>query len=155
VILLSKVEAFRLLVQIPDRLVVSRGVLSEVASAGPGDPGTKALMETSAYQLVDVQAVHPNVAGWDLGRGESEVLSWTMAHRGAVAVLDDRQARAAARNLGVRTIGALGVVVRAKRAGRVASAAVLLERLLGAGLWLSAALVEEAVRLAGEEPRVQ
>ena len=154
VILLAKAEAFGLLAQLPGQLVVPRGVFAEVTAAGPADPGAVALGDPTGYQLVEIAAVHPNVAGWDLGRGESEVLTWALDNPPAIAVLDDRQARAAARSLGVRTIGTIGVVVRARRAGHIVSARAMIERLRAEGLRLGEAIFEEALRLARELPPV-
>jgi len=46
-------------------------------------------------------ALDPEVVEWSLGAGESAVLSLSRA-LGALAILDDREARVAARTLGVR-----------------------------------------------------
>jgi predicted nucleic acid-binding protein len=56
-----------------------------------------------------------------LGAGEAEVICLAAEQPGRIAVLDDMQARSAARNLGIRHTGTLGVLVRAHREGLLAS----------------------------------
>ena len=87
----------------------------------------------------------PEVVEWSLGAGESAVLSLSRA-LGALAILDDREARVAARTLGVRFTGTLGIVVQAARAGRIGSAAPLIRALRAAGLHLSDEAVADALR---------
>jgi predicted nucleic acid-binding protein len=53
--------------------------------------------------------------------------------------------------LGLRTIGLLGVLLRAKSAGLLPSVRPLLDALQrDAGFWVSATLYEQVLRLAGE-----
>lgn len=90
------------------------------------------------------------VASWDLGAGESAVLSWALAHPGTLAVIDDYAARTCAGVLGVPVKGTLGLALLAKQQGRVPSARPLVEELRQAGLYLSDALIRDALSLVGE-----
>ena len=73
---------------------------------------------------------------------------------GRTAVLDDAQGRKCARALGLPLIGALGIVLRAKRLGRITSAAEVLRDLQQAGLHLDQHTIAVALRhFAGEEWR--
>ena len=69
------------------------------------------------------------VAAWDLGAGQSAVLSWAMTHPGTLAVIDDYVARTFAAVLGMRVKGTLGLALLAKQQGRVEEARPLVERL--------------------------
>ena len=72
--------------------------------------------------------------------------------RRATAIIDDREARAAARALGGRFIGKLAVVIRARRERRIPSAASVIADLRRAGLRLDDSLVREALQqFLGEE----
>ncbi len=62
-----------------------------------------------------------SLAAWDLGLGESQVLSWIYQNPGYEAILDDRAAKNAAASLGIPVRGTLGVILLAKREGRVES----------------------------------
>lgn len=91
-----------------------------------------------------------SVISWDLGEGESEVLSYTLSHPGFWAVIDDREARKCALTLGCRCLGTVGVILLAKRRGVVSSAKENLVKLQNAGLWLAQDFVRAICLIAGE-----
>jgi predicted nucleic acid-binding protein len=95
--------------------------------------------------------VVPEILIWNLGVGESEVLSLARADESYVAMIDDRIARNCARTLGIKTLGTGGALVLAKRRGLIPSASIALQKLLNAGLWLSDEIVTLLRRQAGEE----
>ena len=83
----------------------------------------------------------------DEGEAEAIALASELVH---TIVLDDSQARAAARNLGLKVIGTIGILLRAKRGGVIPAVRPVIEELELNGFYLSDALREEALRLAGE-----
>lgn len=78
------------------------------------------------------------------------MLSWALAHPGTLAVIDDYAARRCAAVLRLPVKGTLGLALLAKRRGRVAEAAPLVEELRRAGLYLSDAVIRDALELVGE-----
>jgi len=90
------------------------------------------------------------VAAWDLGQGESAVISFALENPGFWAVIDDREARRCATALHCRHTGTLGIIVLAKRRGVIPTIRGYLERLKEAGLWLSDELVDQVSRKSGE-----
>jgi hypothetical protein len=65
-------------------------------------------------------------------------------------LLDEREGRRRARNIGLNVTGALGILSRAEREGEIKSLSSLLDRLEEeAGFWISAALREQI--LGGSE----
>lgn len=86
----------------------------------------------------------------DLGKGEREVLSLAAEKPGALALLDDAQARRMARHLGVSFTGTLGVLLRAKAAGHLDALAPMVARLRGLGFWLDEPTRAAILELAGE-----
>jgi len=86
-----------------------------------------------------------------LGRGEAEALLLAKELNVRLLVTDDRKARLAARRLNIGCIGLVGMVVQAKRAGKISSVRDLLETIeTKGGLYLSDAVIAEALRLADE-----
>jgi len=81
--------------------------------------------------------------------GEAEAIALAQ-ERGWRIILDDRRARAVAARLGVRVIGTIGALVRAKQEGVIPSLTPLLDALESGGFRLGEALRTEALRLAGE-----
>ena len=65
-------------------------------------------------------------------------------------MLDERAARACDQTLGVRPRGTLGLLVLAKRGGRLTEVRPAIEALLGAGYHLGADLVATVLSDAGE-----
>lgn len=86
----------------------------------------------------------------ELDAGEAAAL-WLAVDRQAEWILsDDRQARAAAEQLGFRVKGTLGILSEAKRRGLVPTLAPLVLQLKAGGVWMSNALIERVLLQAGE-----
>ncbi len=85
-----------------------------------------------------------------LDSGEAEALALAVELAGSRVILDDKKARRVAHQLGVKVIGTVGVLLRAKRQGFIAYVKPLLDELLAADFRISDALYEEALRLAEE-----
>lgn len=85
-----------------------------------------------------------------VGHGEAEALALALEFGDREVILDDRQARRIGRELGLRVVGTLGVLVRAKRAGVVTAVTPLLDELAAAGFHATESLRREALRLSGE-----
>lgn len=147
VILLAKAGVIHLLPSLCAELIVPSGVLAEVQGGRLADAG-----RTSAGRpfLRAVPEQHPALAGWGGGAGEAEVISWALQNPGFVAILDDRAARALAARHGVPVLGSLRVIVKAKELGLIPQARPVLEKLRGAGAYVSDALIDRAIFLAGE-----
>ena len=80
------------------------------------------------------------------------MITITLEGSSHTAVLDDAQGRKCARALGLPLIGTLGIVLRAKRLGRITSAAEVLRDLQKGGLHLDQQTITVALRrVAGEE----
>jgi predicted nucleic acid-binding protein len=142
-ITLSKVGQLELLQAGNRRLVIPEAVRAEVLRGPADDPARKAL--ESDFQAVSYdEAPEPMVLEWGLGNGETAVLSFAKKND-AIAVLDDRTARMAAKVMGIQIVGTLGVVLRAHRTGRIRSAAVVIRTLRDAGLRLEDDLIRKAL----------
>jgi predicted nucleic acid-binding protein len=149
-ILLTRADHLDLLRAAGERVVVPRAVVREIHAYGPADPTAIALSGTDWIEAVDVETMPLDVARWDLGPGESEVLAWALAHRGCEAIIDDHDARRCAATLGVPVRGTLGLVLLAKRRGIVTSARSVIGRLRAAGMYLSDEVIAGALSLVGE-----
>ena len=136
---LSAVSLLDLLDELYDVVVVPEAVVQEFGEPLPswakpaeGDP----LLVSALRQT--------------LGPGEAEVIAVAAQSTNALAVLDDKRARATARAMGVRLTGTLGILLRARREGRLPSMRAAIEVLGRAGFHLSSELKEKACKLAGE-----
>jgi len=92
----------------------------------------------------------PRVAAWDLGAGETAVLSHALVTPPLRAVIDDMDARRCARTLGIPMLGTGGLLVLAKRRGLLTAVGDGIEKLRDSGLWLSDDIVRILKTQAGE-----
>ncbi|MEM9137945.1 MAG: DUF3368 domain-containing protein, partial [Cyanobacteria bacterium P01_F01_bin.42] len=89
-------------------------------------------------------------AAWDLGAGESQVLTYAFSAHNYTAVVDDAAARRCAISLNIPTLGTGGMIVLAKRRGLIPSVKEPIQALRESGLWLSDRLVKILKQQAGE-----
>jgi predicted nucleic acid-binding protein len=149
-IVLFKSQQAELLPQLFTEILVPEGVFTEVTLAGENDAASKALPSVSWVKIVNITNVSPEVAAWDLGFGESQVLSLALTTLDCAAVVDDRAARRCGQSLGITTIGTGGLLVLAKRRGIISSVSPGIQALRDAGLWLSDTVVGLLKQQAGE-----
>jgi uncharacterized protein len=81
--------------------------------------------------------------------GEAEAIALA-AEKNYRLIADDKQARAVAHQLGLRVIGTVGVLVRARQSGELTALKPLLDELELNNFFISPALRAEALRLVGE-----
>lgn len=147
-ILLGKLGRTDLLEGLAQQVWVPDAVYAEVA-AGRDDAGAEDTLGWAQTRRVPDVVLPTSILGWDLGAGESQVLAHCLTGS-YLAVLDDGEARAAAKVHSIPLIGTLGVILRARQAGLISEARPLVERLLESGSYLADDLVRQALAKVGE-----
>jgi predicted nucleic acid-binding protein len=148
-IVLARIGQEHLFQALADEVVVPRAVVEEV-EAGPAEDPARRVVAGEQFPVVDI-APSPEILTWDLGTGETAVLSFALAEPGWTVILDDAAARKCARGFGLSLKGTLAVVVLAKQRGLIPSAADVLRSLLGIGFRLDERVIREALsRTVGE-----
>jgi predicted nucleic acid-binding protein len=149
-IALSKIGRLELLEAPGRRIVLPSAVVDEVLAGPTNDPARNALANGWGAERPPVPP-SPDVLEWGLGAGETAVLSLARSDPGSRAGVDDAAARSCARTLGISAIGTLGVVLGARRTGRIPSASEVLRALRAAGFRLDTAVVARALeQVCGE-----
>ena len=143
-ITLAKIGRLDLLAARDRSVIAPQAVVDEILEGPESDPARLAFEASPPAEIRDAPT-DPAVLAWNLGQGETAVLSLALAE-GALAVIDDREARVSARVLGVRFTGTLGIVIQAVRAAREPAAAPLIHALRQAGLRLGDEAVADALR---------
>nr|VFJ62837.1 MAG: protein of unknown function (DUF3368) [Candidatus Kentron sp. DK] len=110
---------------------------------GPHDDPAAQNLAGARWARRQKTQINPELLAWNLGAGETSVLSFALANPQYSAILDDRAARRCARTLEVPILGTAGILVLAKRRGLIDSVEAGLHRLQTAGLWLSGDLIEK------------
>ncbi|QTN32162.1 DUF3368 domain-containing protein [Akkermansiaceae bacterium] len=150
IIVLAKAGLLDRLLPLGDEVWIPEAVASEVAAARDlGDPASGWIAGNSTL-IHPTTLVSPFLMAWDLGAGESAVISLAVEFPNAVAVLDDLAARRCAQAMGLRIVGTLGLILMAKRAGIIPSASRALDAVVAAGLFISPHHLE-AIRIQAQE----
>jgi predicted nucleic acid-binding protein len=149
-VFLAREDLLEMLPQGGFDVLVPEAVIEEIRAHGLADPTVVAIGRVGWLAAVPAISIPTEVARWNLGPGESAVLALARAEPGAIVVIDDQGARRCARSLEIPLIGTLGLVLRAKREGRIPEARPVVERLRGSGMYLSDQVIKESLALVGE-----
>lgn len=149
-IYLARADLLGLLQLAGDQVHVTDVVAAEILARGDDDPTVAAIREAPWLGEVRAPDIPAVILTWDLGPGESSVLAWALLNQGCRAIIDDLQGRRCAEALGIPLRGTLGLVLRAKRLGRVERARPIVDRLRGAGMYLSKRVADLALAEVGE-----
>jgi predicted nucleic acid-binding protein len=84
-----------------------------------------------------------------LGAGESEAIA-SAIELSTPIILDDKKARTVAEGMGLHPVGTIGILLRAKHEGLIQSLTQTINELEQKSFYVSAAISEQAIRLAGE-----
>jgi len=148
-ILLGKAQELEWLPRLGE-LVIPSAVACELLAGSPDDPARRWLDSPGGRIHVRDQEPLTDILAWDLGPGETAVISWAIRNPGFEAVLDDGAARRCAGVFGIPVRGTLSLVALAKGRGYVPACRPVFARLLQAGLFVSPELVEQVAESVGE-----
>ncbi len=149
-IFLSRVALLEMLQEPGVDVMVPDVVAQEIAARGPGDPTVHEMNRTPWLRVVPAPRTPHTLLPWNLGSGESGVLSLALGDPECEVILDDRAARRCARSLGIPFQGTLSLVLLARQTGRIPTARPVLEQLRRSGMYLSDRVLEMALAHVGE-----
>ncbi len=137
----------------PEGILIPQAVWREVVEQGGERPGAQEVRETD---WISVQNAAPSgirqLLLAELDEGEAEAIALAHEVDADVILLDERDARQAAKRLGLRSLGTIGVLIWAKKNGRLLNLARVLNTLQIQGKFrISRTLYERALREVGEQ----
>ncbi|MFN0276980.1 MAG: DUF3368 domain-containing protein [Pyrinomonadaceae bacterium] len=138
-IVLAKTGYAALLPKLFSSVFVPESVADEIYVAD--DAASRLIAASTWIEKIAVE-VRPEIAGWNLGEGESAVLSFALESPDVRASLDDLAARRCAKVFSIRTIGTIGILLLAKRRALLDSARTAIEEVRDAGLYVSDELID-------------
>lgn len=116
----------------PDGVLVPSAVWREVVEEGRDRPGAR---EISTAKWISMGQIKDNAfvqyLKMGLDDGEAEAIGLAREVNAGLVLLDERAARDVAKGLGLKVLGTIGLLIWAKRAGRVKNLRQLLDRLQG------------------------
>lgn len=149
-ILLGKINRLDLLAALPPSFSIPHAVSLEILAGPAADPAKVWIQAHGSAFVIPDSHISPEILAWDLGSGETAVISLALACSDSICVLDDLAARNCAAVFQVPVIGTLGILLKAKIAGLIPTLKPEVDRLVSAGSMLSDQIIREALYLAGE-----
>ncbi|MGZ9057572.1 DUF3368 domain-containing protein, partial [Methylomagnum sp.] len=116
------------------------------------DATAEKLSKTQGITIRDRPIHIPKFLRNTLDLGESAVIQTALDEAIPTVVLDDLKGRRIAALSGLEVTGSAGVLIQAKKVGRLASVGAALAQLKQRGTWLHPSVVNRALELAGESP---
>ena len=142
-IVLARIGQEQLFQALADEVVIPRAVAEEI-EAGPAKDPARQAVAGGQFPIVDTE-LSPEILAWDLGTGETAVLSFALANPGWTVILDDAAARNCARSFSLSLKGTLAIVILAKQRGLVSSAAGILRSLITSGFRLDERVIRKVL----------
>ncbi len=150
---LAAIGRFELLRKLFGEIHIAHGVWEELNKGGRRHPGSREVENASWVHrrpVSDQTAVA--LLRRDLDLGESETLALALELRADLVLLDEQEGRHAAIRLGLRPLGALGILLKAKRQGEIEEIRSSLDSLRRqAGFFLGESLYRQILEEAGEK----
>jgi predicted nucleic acid-binding protein len=132
-IALEKLNLLTLLCKVYDEIIIPEGVKKEYGELN---------LPCLKIQKPERNLVHLLTKDLNLGIGEAEVIS--LSKESTVnALIDDKQARKIAKNLGLKISGTIGFLLKAEKLGVITEAYPYVEELKKSGFFISDNLLEQ------------
>jgi predicted nucleic acid-binding protein len=148
-ILLHKADIEFLLPALFSSIIVPEGVMKEISVHEEDDVANR-IRTRSEFTICSV-ALEPLVQAWDLGKGETDVISFAYHDPTHLPVLDDSAAKACCRAFGLRTLGTGAILILGKQNGLLGSVREPLELMQAKGMWIADSVIDLLCKRAGEK----
>ncbi len=134
---------------VANEIVVPESVILEINRRDYNDVTVQALEKADWLQSVKIK---PNllIQAWDLGLGETGVLSYALHKTDIKAVIDDGLARKCAETYNIPFLGTLGIILLAKKQCSISKARPVMYELKRHGMYLKESTLNPALVLVGE-----
>jgi len=144
-IALSVVNKLELLEQLYENLYVPQAVFDEVTQVGrPQSDKLRRFLQSK------VNRVELNLTKLGLGLGELEAITLYKKLDAEVLLIDDNRAKKYAVLNGVRVIGSLGVLIKAKEEGYIEQVKPLVEEIMKSEVYISDKLMWKVLEICRE-----
>ncbi len=142
IIAFSRIGRMDILRRLFGEIIIPNAVYEELAIAGKGRPGAVEVTQSSWIHSREVRN-RESVNEFPLGLHKGELEAIALARENGMPLLiDERQGRRVAANIGVTVIGSLAVLANAHREGIIEDTASLVQDFLKSGYWINPDVIE-------------
>lgn len=135
---LAKIKMLEILDFFFGEILVPEVVYRECVGEGGEREDAKEIEKARWIRVVNIQDEELKIAlNVVLDEGESESIVLALEQSADLILLDDYEAREFARTYGLNITGTVGILMKAKKEGKITSLKEELERLRESGFWLS------------------
>jgi hypothetical protein len=149
-ITLAAIDRLDLFAALKAEVHVPATVLDEVGAGASADRADERVRASGRFVFAPDVPITTEVVRWGLDPGEAQAVSQALAMSARGVILDDLAGRRCAQALGLRVIGTLGLIARAKRVGILTEAAPVIAAVRDAGLYVGEQLVRAVLAELGE-----
>jgi predicted nucleic acid-binding protein len=137
-----------LILQIYEDIKVPEAVYAEIVA--PEKPQSDALGAFLAEHVMKVDTTRWVLTAGGLGRGEIEAMALYKQLSADALLIDDHRARIIAEHNQINCIGALGLLLVAKRQGKIEAVSPFIQKLRESSIHYGDDLLNRVLKLAGE-----
>lgn len=148
---LSKIGELTLLRYFFDEIIVPEAVYRECVIEGKEREDAKRIKKAKWIKVARIKNTDLKKAlMMVLDGGEAEAIVLALEKSADLILLDEYEARKVARNYALDIAGTIGVLLKAKYAGKITTVKDALKKLKDTGFWLSGNLYTQILKKAGE-----
>lgn len=148
---LAKIGQLELLPALFAKILIPPEVWHEVTVRGGHLPGADKVRQAAEWLVIQEPDPHlVKSLSILVDEGEAQAIALAQTIEDCTVVLDDSRARKIAERLGIRQIGTVGLLLRAKRRGLTEQIKPHLETLIANGIYIRKELIEAVLKDAGE-----
>jgi len=143
IIFLAKIELISIIPDIFEDIIIPASVFNEVIAHD--DEASQWIKRYGKQYLSVLDDIPGDIYGWDLGRGETEVIATALKFKDCVVGLDDQAARNCALSYRMKIIGTIGLILRAQNMEVIKNGEPYLKKLIEKGYRISESLLQHAL----------
>lgn len=149
IISLLKIGKLSILKDLYQSIIIPKEVFNEIEN-GKNKSYYINLLEIEWIEIKEIKDKKSLSYFLDLDKGEAETIILANEINADLVIIDEKLARYHAKHANLKVTGTLGVLLKAKRKGKIKSIKTLLNELKEKGIWLNDKLVERVLKLANE-----
>jgi predicted nucleic acid-binding protein len=149
-IILGKLSLLHLLTHLSDELIIPEGVAAEVLKGPRNDKAKTWMKKEGKNHKKNIGPINLNIASWDLGPGEDEVISYCYSNPQCTAIIDDKAAKKCAKTFSIKVKGTLAVLMMAKKKELIPEVRPILDQMIGAGFRIKSNLYQKILEIINE-----